>query len=95
MGLHIIVSDDDFCGVEVKSAAKDRQPSEDHALDVGEQCMRPIHRGPQRLLAPDRAARAAGQQPEPVMQAGEDVGTDNARTRAAASSIASGMPSRR
>jgi hypothetical protein len=36
--------------------------------------MRPVHRGAQRLLAAHRRARPTGQQPEPVMQAVNDLG---------------------
>ena len=36
--------------------------------------MRPVHRGAQRLLAADCGARTTGQQPEPVMQAVDDLG---------------------
>ena len=36
--------------------------------------MRPVHRRAQRLLAAHRGARAAGQQPEPVVQAVDDLG---------------------
>ena len=50
---------------------------------------------PQRLLARQRGAVAARQQPEAVVQALRDLLDRHRRTRAAASSIASGMPSSR
>ena len=61
-------------GVEVEATHKHRQPAKQHPLGVGQQRMRPVHRGAQGLLAAHRGARTAGQQPEPVMQAVEDLG---------------------
>ena len=59
-----------------------RQPPEQHALGLGQQCVRPVDRGPQRLLAPHRGARASGQQPEPVVQAVEDLAAATRRAPA-------------
>ena len=49
----------------------------------------------QRLLAGQRGAAAAGEQAEPVVELGRDLLGGRDRTRAAASSMASGMPSSR
>ena len=57
--------------------------------------MGPLHRRPQRLMAFQAAPAAAPQQPEAVIEpAGQLVGVME-RTRAAASSMARGIPSRR
>ena len=67
-------ADDRLGSVEVEAAQKCRQPAKKHPLGLGQQRVRPVHRGAQRLLAAYRGARPAGQQPEPVMQAIEDLG---------------------
>ena len=72
--LHVTATGDRLCSVEVESAQKHRQPTKQHPLGLGQQRMRPVHRGAQGLLAAHRGARTPGQQPEPVMQAVEDLG---------------------
>ena len=59
--------------IEVEAADEHREPTEQRALGVGQQRVRPVDGGPQCLLAPDRGARAAGQQPEPVHQTVQDL----------------------
>ena len=75
----------------------DGQPAQQDALGLGEQRLAPVDRGAQRLLPRRSAVRLpAGQQPEPVVQPRRPArAAESARTRAAASSIASGMPSSR
>ena len=63
---------------------------------VVEQVVAPGDRAAQRLLARGQVARAAGQQRQPVARAARaSPAGGSSRTRAAASSIASGRPSRR
>jgi hypothetical protein len=56
-------------GTEVESAREGREPTEQHPLGLAQQCVRPVDRGPQRLLAPNRGPGSAGQQPESVVKA--------------------------
>ena len=65
------------------------------ALRLVQQVVAPVDERAQRLLARQRRPRAAGQQAEAVVQLAAISSTDSARTRAAANSMASGMPSRR
>ena len=79
---HVAAAGDRLCGVEVEPAHKHRQPGEQDAFGLGQQRVRPIHRGPQRLLAAHRGACTPGQQPEAVMQAVADLGQRQARAPA-------------
>ena len=74
VALDVAAAGDRLGGVEVEPAHEHRQPAEQDPFGLGQQRVRPIHRGAQRLLAAHRGARTAGQQPEPVMQAVEDLG---------------------
>ena len=83
-------------GGQVTAAGEHGQPLEDPLLVVEEQLVAPIDHRPQRLLTRERRARPAGEQAEPVVQTrGQVCWIGNARVRAAASSMASGSPSRR
>ena len=78
-----------------RSRPGNRQPAEQTPFGLGQQRMRPVDRGAQGLVAAHRGARTPGQQSEPVVEMSTICASESARTRAAASSIASGMPSRR
>ena len=56
-----------FCGLQGASPHEDRQAGERLLLVGFQQVVRPVDRGPQRLVAFD--APTAGQQPEPLAQA--------------------------
>ena len=86
---------DPLGGIDVEAAHECAEPAKQDALGFGQQCVRPVHGGTQGLLAAQHVSGAAGQQSEPVVEAVGDLPTDSARTRAAANSIASGMPSSR
>ena len=73
VAFHVAAAGDRLAGVEVEPSHKHRQPGEQDAFGLGQQRVRPIHRGPQRLLAAHRGARTPGQQPEAVMQAVADL----------------------
>lgn len=61
--------------VEEKTAYEHRQPAEQDPLGFGQECVRPIHRTPQRLLALRQGTRGtAGQQLEAVTQTIHDLG---------------------
>ena len=95
MTLHVVVAGDRLGGVEVESTHEHRQPAEQDPFgSVSSACDQSTD-ARKRLLARHCGARAAGQQPETVMEAVEDLGQRQARTRAAASSMANGMPSSR
>ena len=66
---------------QLAAAREHRQPREHPLLVVEQQVVAPVDDGLQGLLARQRRARAAGQQPEPVVQAGEDL-VGRERTRA-------------
>ena len=74
MAGQVAVADDLLAGVQVESADENRQAAEQDPLRVGQQRVRPVHRGLQRLLAAHRGARSAGEQPESILQAGQDLG---------------------
>ena len=84
-----------LCGLEVESAQEHRQTPQQHLLGLAQQVVRPIHQGPQGLLAREGGAAASGEQLESVLQAIVELGRDIERSRAVASSMASGIPSRR
>ena len=50
-----------------------RDPSRDHALQLGQQPVAPIQRGPQRLVPRHRRAGATGEEPEAIVQPGSDL----------------------
>ena len=81
-------------GIEREAAGKGRQASARYALGLGQQPIAPVERRAQCLLARQRRADSAGEQPEAVVQRALICSIDSERTRAAASSSASGMPSR-
>ena len=82
-------------GLQGEAAGEDGQAPEEHALLAGEQVVAPVDGGAQRLLARARRAAATGQDVEAVAEACRDLVERERATRAAASSMASGMPSRR
>ena len=49
------------------------KPAKQYSFGFGQQCVRPVHRGAQGLLAPHRCAGATGEQTEPVVQAADDL----------------------
>ena len=63
---------DGLGGIEVETAHERRQPAKQDSFGFGQQCVRPVDRGAQRLLAAHRGASTAGEQAEPVMQAADD-----------------------
>ena len=91
----VVVGADRLGRRQVATAGEHRQPLEDALLVVEEQLVAPVDHRAQRLLARQRGARPAGEQAEPIVQADEICVSGNARVRAAASSMASGSPSRR
>ena len=52
---------------------EDRQPGEERPLRLGQQGVAPLHRRAQRLLPREGVAPAAGQQPEAVLQPGQQL----------------------
>ena len=77
-------------------AGKTASRSASSRSSVGQQVPAPLDHRPQRPVPGERGPAAAGQQPEPVGQPGGDLGRrGSTRSRAAASSIASGRPSSR
>jgi hypothetical protein len=56
-------------GIEPESATEHREPSEQHALGVGEQVVTPVNRGGKRLVPFDDVASAAGEEPEALVEA--------------------------
>ena len=92
----VVVPDDRLGVVEGGATGEDRQTIEHESLVVAEEVIRPVDRAPQRLVAFHRTAGTAAQQPELVVEPRRDLLPGViACTRAAASSIARGMPSRR
>ena len=61
-------------GREIESAEEHGKLAEQGAFGFGEQRVRPIDRGAQRLLTAHRRARTTGQQAEAVVQAVDEVG---------------------
>ena len=55
------------------AAGEHRQPPQQRPLRLGEQVVAPVDQRPQRLLAGQRRAAAAGQQPEAVVQPRRDL----------------------
>ena len=80
-------------GLDVGRSGEDRQPVEEPAAAVVEQVVAPGDRATQRLLARRQVATARGQARRADARAGVRIASgDSSLTRAAASSIASGMP---
>ena len=94
-GVDVAAGGDLLGRVEREAAGEHREAPEHRALALGQQLVAPVDRRLQRLLAGQHRARAAGEQPEAVVEPGRDLLDRSPRTRAAASSTASGMPSRR
>ena len=59
--------------LERPAAGEDREPRRQALLGVRQQVVAPVERRPQRLLARQRAARAAGQQAEALVQPGANA----------------------
>ena len=59
---------------QVATAGEHRQPLEDALLVVEEQLVAPVDDGAQRLLAGQRGARPTGEQAEPIVEPGGDLG---------------------
>ena len=80
----------------VKAPANTESHTNRRLLGRGEQVVAPVHQRPQRLLAAQGGAAAAGQQPEAVVQPDGDL-LDGQRPHPppAANSRANGIPSRR
>ena len=57
-------------GIQAEAAGEHRQARQQQLLGAGQQRIRPVDGGPQRLLAFQRGAAAPRQQPEPLIQAG-------------------------
>ena len=82
--------------LEREPACEHRQAAEQRLLRLREQVVAPVERRAQRLLARLRRPAASRQEAEPIVEPLRDlVDAERARTRAAASSMASGMPSSR
>ena len=62
-----------FHVVQGEPAGEHAAPAQDRALGGGEQVVAPLDRGPERLVARQGGAAAAGEQAEPVVQAVEDL----------------------
>ena len=69
-----LVSGDRFRRLNGPAAAEHGEPPEQDLLRVGEQLVAPVHGGAQRLLTGLGGAGAAGEQPEPVVEAGREFG---------------------
>ena len=82
-------------GLLGRARAEHGQPAGERALVLLQQAPAPVDHGAQRAVARQRGAAAAGQQPEAVVEARGELLDGIVRSRAAASSIASGSPSRR
>ena len=89
------VADDPRGHRDRPAAGEHGQAPEEAAVLVGEEVPAPVDERMERLLARDGRPAAPGQQAEPVAQPQAMSSGDMADTRAAASSIASGMPSSR
>ena len=74
VALHRTGAGDRLGSVQIESAEEHRQSTEQNAFSLGQQAVRPLHRGAQRLLAAHRCARTAGQRAEAVMQTVDDLG---------------------
>ena len=74
IALDVMASADRLRGVEVEPAHEDRQSPKQRLLGLGQQRVRPIHRGAQRLLATHRRPSAAGEKAEAVVKAVDDLG---------------------
>ena len=80
----------------VEGPREHTEPVEDRPLACREQRVRPVDGRSQRLMTLDRGAAPAGEQTEPLVEARRDLArAHTTTTRAAASSIARGMPSSR
>ena len=69
----VVVRADGFGRGQIASAREHREPLEDALLGVEEQVVAPVDDGRQGLLTRQRRARAASEQPEPVVQARRDL----------------------
>ena len=72
--LRLRVAHDVLGSGERPSASEDRQPVEDALFTRGEQCVAPVDRGSQRLLARLCGPDAGGQQREALVESAGDVG---------------------
>ena len=69
----VVVRADGLGGRQVATAGEHRQPLEHALLVVEEELVAPVDDRAQRLLARERGARPAGEQAEPIVQAGGDL----------------------
>ena len=81
--------------VQGERPGKHRHGTERPLLALIQQLVAPFHGGGQRLLPGRRQPVPAGQQREPVIETVQKLVRPSASTRAAASSMASGIPSSR
>ena len=96
VGVEPLVRADRFGRVERAAAREHREPREDAPLVVVEQVVAPVDDARAASAGAGAPCGAAGEQAEAVVEAGGDLArASSARTRAAASSMASGSPSRR
>ena len=69
-----VVGDDRARRPGVERAGEHGQPCEHHRLVRLQQRVRPVDRGAQGLVALQRHAPAAGEEPEPLVEQGQDLG---------------------
>ena len=69
-----VTGDDRLGRSQIEGAAKHGEAGEDGFLVVVEQVMGPLHRGPQGLMPLPPPTPATREQPEPLVEPGEDVG---------------------
>jgi hypothetical protein len=60
-------------GIEVEAAHEDGQAPEQDSFGFGQQCVRPVFRRAQCLVAAHRGSCAAGEQPETVVEAVDNL----------------------
>ena len=68
----VLVRDDELHGLEGAAAGEDRQAREDEPLHRGEEVVRPVDRGAQRVVTL-HAAPAAGEEPEALVNAARQL----------------------
>ena len=64
---------DRFARVEVEAVSEDAQPPEEHPLGLAKEVVAPVDRRAERPLTRQGRAAPAGQDPEAVLEAGEEV----------------------
>ena len=73
VALDIIAARNRLRRIEIEATQEYRQAAKQNLLGLGQQGVRPVHRGAQCLLAPHRSACTAGQEPEAVVEAVDDL----------------------